>query len=636
MPARPAARSLFYGDNLDVLRTRKIPDETVDLCYMDPPFNSKRSYFQIYNNIGKEDLAQARAFVDMWTWNDRAIEGFDDILTNGQGRFSPKLVDLIQGLSTVLGEGSLLAYLVSMSRLVTEIHRVLKPTGSYYLHCDPTASHYLKIVLDAIFCSQGGDYRSEVIWRRTGAHNKAERWGPIHDVLFFYTKSDQYTWNSPHIPHMRGHVKEYLVEDGQGGYRTNYYGNVLTGSGIRNGESGKPWKGVDPTAKRRHWAVPSRVWEEVDIDPTGLTQHQKLDVLFKHGVIKIEPDAAWPIYELKVDPNRGPATADIWSFQPYTSGTVYGTDRGIDEDVRWLSPRDRERLGYPTQKPEGLLERIIRTSSKEDGVVLDPCAGCGTTIAVAQRLKRKWIGIDITYQSISLILWRLEKAFGPRVLEEIALDGIPRDMESARALANKKDDRLRKEFEKWAVLTYTNNRAVINEKKGADGGIDGRAYFKTGTRDNAKIILQVKSGDVQRDDVAKLRGDMAKEKAEIGFLLTLEEPTRPMLADAKNAGVFKHEEMGRSYDRIAVIKIQDLIEENARLQIPMSLDALAKARAAVDVVQPDLDLSDVSTPESPEQRDLPMGKMGRRMKKAGLPDPGPAITQRTDRRKKRA
>ncbi len=204
---------------------------------------------------------------------------------------------------------------------------------------------------------------------------------------------------------------------------------------------------------------------------------------------------------------------------------------------------------------------------------------------MAQRLNRKWIGVDITYQSVSLILRRLEMTFGKAILSTLTIDGIPRDMDSATALAHKTDDRLRKEFEKWAVLTYTDNRAVINEKKGADAGIDARAYFKTGKADNAKIIFQVKSGSVKRGDVATLRGDMEREKAALAVLITLEEPSKPMIAEAKAAGQFKHEDMGRSYDRIKIITVQEIVENGKRLEIPMSLEVLAAARRASDAEQ---------------------------------------------------
>lgn len=246
-----------------------------------------------------------------------------------------------------------------------------------------------------------------------------------------------------------------------------------------------------------------------------------------------------------------------------------------------LSPTSFERLGYPTQKPEALLQRIIEASSDEGDTVLDAYAGCGTTVAVAQRINRKWIGMDITYQSISLMLRRLEHSFGKTVLDGITIDGIPRDMASAEALAHKKDDRLRKEFEKWAVLTYTNNRAVINEKKGADSGIDARGYFLTAKDDNAKIIFQVKSGGVKRGDIATLRGDMGRDKAALAVLITLEEPSKPMLNEAKAAGRYRHDTMGRDYDQISIVTIREIMEDGKRLEIPMSVEVLKAAQKAV-------------------------------------------------------
>jgi site-specific DNA-methyltransferase (adenine-specific) len=258
-----------------------------------------------------------------------------------------------------------------------------------------------------------------------------------------------------------------------------------------------------------------------------------------------------------------------------------------------IAPRGKEYLGYPTQKPKALLARIILAASNKGDTILDAYCGCGTTIEVAQTHGRKWIGMDITYQSIALILRRLEGAFGPEVLDQIRTDGIPRDMQSAVALAHKRDDRLRKEFEKWAVLTYTNNRSIINEKKGADAGIDARAYFKTSQRDNAKIVFQVKSGGVDRGDVAALRGDMAREKAELAYLITLEEPSAPMLKEAKAVGRYTHDLMGRAYDRISIVTIKEIIEGGKRLDIPMSLEVLAAAQKAADSEQIDLLYPDV-------------------------------------------
>lgn len=584
---------LYYGDNLENLRAW-IKPEMVDLCYIDPPFNSKRNYNQIYNNIGGEDRAQAQAFIDTWVWDEKADEGFTEIIANDHGRFAANVVDLIAGLEVVLKRGSLMDYLVSMTLRITEIHRALKPTGSFYLHCDPTASHYLKLVVDAIFVSQGGEYQNEIIWRRTGSHNKLTRYGPVHDVIFFYTKSNRYTWNRPKRTYMKGHAEEHFVKDEQG-YRTNYYGNVLTGSGTRNGESGLPWKGINPTAKGRHWAIPgslvSDLLEAGDIEEeafSGLSQHQKLDLLYDLGHITITEGEAWPMYQRYIKPTDGQPLPDIWAFQPYTSGTVFGSKMGIDEDVRWLSTKDQERLGYPTQKPESLMERIIKASSNEGDVVLDAYCGCGTTVVAAETLKRKWIGLDITYQSISLILRRIEDKFGKNAVNNIRQNGIPRDMNSARALSLKKDDRVRKEFEKWAVLTYSKNRAIINEKKGGDKGIDGIAYFMTGRNKSEKIVFQVKSGGVGRDDISKFNNDRQREKAELGIFLTLEPKTKGMDSEAKAAGFYDYMLMQKSYPRIQIVTISEVVDEHKRLDVPMSVEVLKRAAAAEEEYHPAL------------------------------------------------
>lgn len=479
------ANKLFYGDNLEVLR-KKIKDETVDLCYIDPPFNSKRNYNQIYNNIGTDDRAQAQAFVDTWTWDDMAVAGFSEILANADGRFAAKLVSLIKGLKPVLGQGDLFAYLVSMSLRITEIHRTLKPTGLFYLHCDPTASHYLKLVCDAAF---NGHFRNEIVWCYAGGGIPKSDFPRKHDVILRYSKGAKYFYKPVYRDYTAG-----TLQRGRTAVKGKYFDQGLNTEG-----------------------TPVNDW--------------------------------WP---------------DI---------------------KRITSPTDPERLGFPTQKSEDLLTRVLETSSQEGDVVLDAYAGCGTTIAVANRLKRKWIGIDITYQSISLILRRIERSFGAPAAAAITVDGIPRDMESAVALANRKDDRLRKEFEKWAVLTYTNNRAIINEKKGADAGIDAIAFFKTGKEDNAKVIFQVKSGGVKRGDIATLRGDMGREEAAMAILITLEEPSAPMLKEAKSAGQFKHEDMGRSYDKISIVTVKDIVQKGVRLEIPMSLEVLKAAQAESDASQ---------------------------------------------------
>ena len=392
-PAVPAAtydNHLYYGDNLDVLK-QSVNSGTVDLIYLDPPFNSSRIYNVGFASAG-DAAAQIQAFDDTWTWSNETSQTYEFLVN--QGGLPQLAAEALTAVRALLKESPMTAYMVAMTPRLVELHRVLKATGSLYLHCDPTASHYLKVTLDAIFGPK--QFRNEIIWRRTGAHGKVRRFGPTHDVILFYTKTDNYKWRGARQLYLRGHVTDYFVQDDEG-WRTNYYGNVLTGSGLRGGESGQPWKGVDPSAKGRHWAIPGQIVDDCGEDFSGMSQHQKLDRLMELGYITQEPGAYWPIYQHRIKPGDGVPAPDIWAYQPYTEGTVFGTEEGIDEDVRWLGTRDRERLGYPTQKPVGVLERIITASTDPGDLVLDPFCGCGTTLDAGVRTSRRWIGIDITY-----------------------------------------------------------------------------------------------------------------------------------------------------------------------------------------------------------------------------------------------
>jgi len=532
---------LFYGDNLEVLR-RHIKDESVDLCYIDPPFNSKRNYNQIYNNIGKEDRAQAQAFIDTWTWDDLANLGLAEIKENYQGKFTNQSIDLIWGLEKVLGKGSLFAYLVNMTLRIPEIHRVLKPTGSFYLHCDPSASHYLKLVLDAIFCSQGGDFINEIIWKRTTSHSDAtKRFGRNNDIIFFYVKdAKKYKWNPQYGNLSEKRLKDYSYQDSDGRL---WASDNLTAKGLSGGGYEYEYKGI-----KSYWRCPLKKMEQLDAE-------NRLYFTSKGG-IRIKR---------YLDENKGQLIQQVF------------------DDIPPISSQAKERLGYPTQKPEALLERIIKASSNENDVILDAFCGCGTTIAVAQRLNRNWIGIDITYQSISLILKRLEDTFGKGVLENITLNGIPKDIESASALALKKDDRTRKEFEKWAVLTYTNNRATINDKKGADKGIDGIAFFDGGNNQPEKIIIQVKSGKVKSGDIRDLLGTIAINEATLGIFITLNQPTKDMIKTAKEAGIYQSKFMSNPVDKISIITVKDIIEEQKRLEIRLVLEVLKSAEKQQEI-----------------------------------------------------
>ena len=499
---------LFYGDNLDILRNR-ITTESVDLCYIDPPFNSKRNYSLIYNNQGSEDLAQAEAFTDTWEWGDEAIEGYDyiqDIQNSNNDKFTEQTVALIRGLKEVLKEGALMAYLIHMTLRIVEIHRVLKQTGSFYLHCDPTASHYMKLVLDSVFCSQGGNYLNEIIWCYNQGGKSRSWFGKKHDVIFWYSKSSEYKFNGadvrlPLTPHKQD----------------------------KSGRSFGGRMGQDEDGRRY-------------VEKWG-TGRKK-------------------IYRYYLDEGKIPE--DWWI------------------DINSLQAAESERLGYPTQKPEALLERIIKASSDEGDLVLDAYCGCGTTVSVAQKLNRNWIGIDITYQSISLILKRIEDQYKQhekwvQIEKNILLDGVPRDMDSAIALANRKDDKTRKEFEKWAILTYSDNQARINAKKGADRGIDGIALFMIDKETNGRAIFQVKSGGANRQTIAALNSDRQREKAEIGILITMDEPTKPMKAEALLAGKYLHPLLNREEDRIQIVTVEDILS-GRKMSLPMGRqDAIKRA-----------------------------------------------------------
>lgn len=403
---------------------------------------------------------------------------------------------LIKGLREVLKEGPLLAYLVSMTRRILEIHRVLKPTGTFYLHCDPNSSHYLKIVLDGIFCSQGGDFLNEIIWCYNVGGKGSKHFARKHDVILWYSKSSDY--------HFDGKAVGVTRETG-----TKSFGGII---------------GIDEEGRK-----------------------------YQDKLVK----SSGKYYRYYLDEPKIPE--DWWT--------------GINS----IQSQSAERIGFPTQKPLALMERIIKASSKEGDLVLDAYCGCGTTVAAAQHLGRRWIGMDITFQAISVIMKRLQDICGKDVSDAVCLSGVPRDMESAIALAHKKDDRVRKEFEKWAVLAYTMNRGAINDKKGADGGIDGVVPFLTSPTETDKMVFQVKSGHVGRGDIPKLNGDRLRENAALATLITLEEPTKDMRIAAKSTGSYTHSFTGRTYPCVQIVTIRDIIEGGKTLNLPLSVDALKVA-----------------------------------------------------------
>ncbi|NJK81958.1 MAG: site-specific DNA-methyltransferase, partial [Chloroflexaceae bacterium] len=403
---QPLTRNtLFYGDNLPILQDY-IASESVDLVYLDPPFNSNRNYNVLFKDeSGRESEAQMTAFEDTWHWDAKAAATFDALMTTAP----PDVSTMIAALHKIVGRNQMMAYLVMMTARLIELHRVLKPTGSLYLHCDPTASHYLKIVLDVIFGAE--NFRGEIIWKRTSAHNSAKRPGPIHDVILMYSKTDTHIWNIQYQPYDEGYVKQfYRYVDEQG---RRYRLSDLTGSGVRYGETGQPWRGIDVTAKGRHWSVPSA----------------ELDKLDAEGRIYWPPKGSVPSYKRYLDEMPGVPMQDVWT------------------DIPPIQPHAAERLGYPTQKPLALLERIIQASSNEGDVVLDPFCGCGTAIAAAQKLGRRWIGIDITHLAVGLQKNRLLDMFGLKPRIDYDVRGEPTDLSAAQELAASDPY----QFQFWAV-----------------------------------------------------------------------------------------------------------------------------------------------------------------------------------------
>lgn len=552
-PLVAGENQLFYGDNLDVLRLH-VKDESVDLVYLDPPFNSNQDYNVLFaEQDGSRAAAQIKAFGDTWRWDQAAARAYEETVELG-GTVSL----VMQAFRTFLGGADLrgsdmLAYLSMMAPRLMELRRVLRPTGSIYLHCDPTASHYLKMLMDAVFGPT--NFLNEIIWRRTGAHSTPRRFETIHDVIFFYRKTSQGYFRPLKRPYSKAHVKSRYTLGPDGKYKFGTGGNILSGPGItQEGDSGRPWRGFDPTQKMRHWAIPGYLAEQMPSEFAALTATEKLEALYQAGLVEIKEGAEWPHPVKYLGPDDGIFAPDLWAYQPGTDGVLYGTDEGIDADVQWLAPRDPERLGYQTQKPIGLLERIIGTSCPIGGVVLDPFCGCGTTIEAAQKLGCQWIGIDITHLAVTLMKHRLHDAFGDEAKFKVV--GEPTTVDGAEQLAT--DDPY--QFQWWALGLVGARPA--EQKKGADRGIDGRLYFHDeGPGGKTKqIVLSVKAGhNVSVAMVRDLGHVRSREGAAIGVLLTMTEPTGPMKREAAGEGFYESPWNGEKYPRLQIRTVGELL-----------------------------------------------------------------------------
>lgn len=531
--------TLYYGDNLLILR-QYVPTESVDLIYLDPPFNSNRNYNVLFKDEhGLESEAQIKAFEDTWHWTEVTEQLYHELVTQGPDR----VAQLMVALRSFVGTNQMLAYLVMMAIRLVQLHRVLKPTGSLYLHCDQTASHYLKIILDTIF--EPKHFRTEIIWKRSSAHNDsrqgAKQPGRIHDTLLFYTKDEHdWTWNHVHTPYDTDYIaSNYRYIEDETGRR--FKSTDLTAA-KPGGDTSYEWKGRKPP-NGRYWAYSKEHMQQ--FDDAGLLYYTTTGV---------------PRLKQYLDEMPGIHLQSIW------------------DDIPPIGAKAAERLSYPTQKPMALLERIITISSNLGDVVLDPFCGCGTAIATAQKLGRKWVGIDITHLAIALMKYRLEAMY-PGIAINVKCE--PEDVGGARQLAH--DDRY--QFQWWALSLIRARPLGGHEgsregKKGSDRGIDGVIAFIDELNGKAKrVLVQVKSGQIKPGDIRDLKGTVQREQAAIGVFLTLEKPTREMEVEAVSAGFYQSPGWQKDYPRIQILTIEQLLH-GAKIQMPPQVGIFKGAQKA--------------------------------------------------------
>ncbi|MDR3298448.1 MAG: restriction endonuclease [Candidatus Accumulibacter sp.] len=503
--------SLYYGDNLDVLR-KHVGNESVDLIYLDPPFNSDRDYNIIFASPkGEQSEAQITAFKDSWHWGDQAEVEFDEIV-RGQ---NVKVAEMIQSMRRFLGENDMMAYLVMIANRLLELHRVLKPTGSLYLHCDPTASHYLKIVLDAVFGKE--NYRNEISWLRSQPKSHSTVNFPnCRDIILRFSKSENARFFKVYGEYDPEYIaKFYRYED----------------------ESGRRFRLGDITNPNKN--RPNLTYEFLGVTRVWRWTKERMEKAYAEGKIYQSKPGTVPQEKRFLDEMQGQPVTDDW------------------KDIEHLHGSHTEYLGYPTQKPLALLERIVQASSSEGDVVLDPFCGCGTAVHAAQKLGRGWIGIDITHLAISLIENRLKNAF-PGI--ELEVNGTPKDLSGARDLAA----RDKYQFQWWAC-SLVNAQPWQGHKKGADGGIDGLIYFQDEPKAHKKIVVSVKGGgSVSVAMVRDLAHVVEREKAAIGLFVTLAEPTGPMLKEAAGAGFYECAANGKQFRKLQILTVSGLLDGTER------------------------------------------------------------------------
>jgi site-specific DNA-methyltransferase (adenine-specific) len=519
---------LYYGDNLDVLREH-IASDSIDLIYLDPPFNSNANYNILFKSpAGKAADSQIEAFEDTWHWNDKAEQAFHDVMTSG----NTDVAELLRAMRGFLKENDMMAYLAMMAVRLIELHRVLKPTGSLYLHCDPTASHYLKLLLDGVF--GGGCFQNEIIWERTNAHNmKTVGWTRSNDSIFFYTKSAKYAFNTQYTDYSPEQMKRFKPDENGRLYKAE---NMTFSSANKSRQF--EWRGTRPP-ENRSWGA----------------SLEQLEEWWAEGRILTRIDGSPRMDGLKI-------------YLDETKGKPIGTNW---TDVGRIGNTSSERLGYPTQKPLALLERIINASSNEGDVVLDPFCGCGTAVDAAQKLGRQWIGIDVTHLSIGLIERRMKDRYGEDLAYEVV--GTPNDLDSALKLAADEPH----QFQYW-ITQAVDGQPYQGGRKGADRGIDGYLYFTGHDRKTEAAIISVKAGrNVGVAMVRDLKGVIEREKAPIGIFICAVNPTREMEREAAAAGVYEGVD-GRNYPRLQIYTLAEYFA-GLRPKVPL-LDRQAAYKKA--------------------------------------------------------
>jgi DNA modification methylase len=502
---------LYYGDNLDVLR-RHIRDETVDLIYLDPPFKSDQDYNILFaERNGSRAAAQIKAFDDTWHWDKTSAAAYERVVESGP----QQVTQVMRAFRTFLGENDMMAYLAMMAPRLMELHRVLKPTGSIYLHCDPTAGAHLRLLMDAVFSPV--NFRNEIVWKRSQPKSHTSvRLSRAHDIILFYAKTQDTLFSQPYSEQDPTYIEKF--------YR---FIDKATGRRYMLGDLTNPNKDrPNLTYEFPPGSGTVRVWRWTK---------ERMMAAFKKGGVVIPEKGGIAREKRYLDEMPGRPVTDIW------------------DDIEHLHGSQRESLGYPTQKPEALLDRIIKASSNEGDLILDPFCGCGTAIAVAQRLNRRWIGIDITHLAVALMKHRLHDMFGDKAQYKVV--GEPVSLPDAKALAENDPY----QFQWWALGLV--GARPIEERKGADKGIDGRLYFhdeaESKTRKTKQIILSVKSGNVGVKDLRDLRGVVEREESQIGVLICMEKPTRNMRKEAASAGVYKSP--WGSHPRLQIMTIEELL-----------------------------------------------------------------------------